>query len=676
MRPIQFSPALRRAPDVNKRTVTRVKAIYDDGVKYLVGLVCAVAFCAQPPAVVMNRAPLAPNAFYALPLGSVKPAGWLKQQLRIQANGLTGHLDEIWPDVGPGSAWLGGNGEGWERGPYYLDGLLPLAYLLEDPALIAKAMKWVNWTLDHQRPDGGFGPETTFGKPTADWWPNMIMLKVLTQYQEVSGDPRVIPVLEKYFAWQAGRLATNPLHEWAQYRWGDEVLSIVWLYNRTGDEKLLDLARELAKQGFDWKGLFADFPFKNKVLKQEATLKSHGVNNAMALKTGALYSLISGDAEDRESSHKMLQELDRFHGTPAGTFAADEHLAGRDPSQGTELCAVVEEMFSLEVLTAIYGDVHLANKLERIAFNALPGAFGKDMWSHQYDQQINQVLVSDAPRGWTTNGPRANIFGLQPSFGCCTANMHQGWPKFIASLWMATSDAGLAALSYAPADVRASVGSAAVHISVDTTYPFDELVTIKVDPSAPAKFPIKLRIPGWTADPIVRVNGASQRNVTPGTFLTIQREWSAGDVIVMKLPMPIVVSSGFHNSVFVSRGPLLYSLAIGEKWKKLSAGPAADWEVDPSTPWNYALIVNKNDPQSSFSIGIGKMGDQPFSPEGSPVSIHAKAVQVSAWKLVGNSAGPLPDSPVPKSRTTVEEVRLIPYGAAKLRITEFPTVQK
>ncbi|GHO89805.1 hypothetical protein KSZ_78110 [Dictyobacter formicarum] len=74
-----------------------------------------------------------------LPTGAIRPDGWLYEQLRLQAQGLTGHLDEIWPDVGPNSAWLGGTGEEWERGPYYCDGLIPLAYMLQDEQLIKKA---------------------------------------------------------------------------------------------------------------------------------------------------------------------------------------------------------------------------------------------------------------------------------------------------------------------------------------------------------------------------------------------------------------------------------------------------------------------------------------------------------------------------------------------------------
>ncbi|HZL56454.1 MAG TPA: beta-L-arabinofuranosidase domain-containing protein [Bryobacteraceae bacterium] len=643
--------------------------------KCSIGIVFAVTLLADASnSPVPNRAPLAPNVFYALPLGTVKPAGWLKEQLRIQADGLSGHLDEFWPDVGSNSAWLGGTGEGWERGPYYVDGLLPLAYLLDDPVLVAKARKWVDYTLDHQRPDGDIGPEKNFGKDTADWWPKMIMLKALTQFEEVTGDPRVIPVLEKFFAYQATQLAANPLHEWAQYRWGDEILSIVWLYNRNGNPKLLDLAREIAGQGFDWKSLYADFPFKDKVEKKDATLKSHGVNNAMALKTGAVWSLISGEAEDREFSRKMLTTLDGYHGLPNGTFAADEHLAGKDPSQGTELCTVVEEMFSLEELIQIYGDANLATKLERIAFNALPGAFSKDMWAHQYDEQPNQVLASDAKRDWTTNGNQANIFGLEPNFGCCTANMHQGWPKFAASLWMGTADHGLATIAYSPSEVRTVVNGTAVHITEDTASPFDENVTIKVDPASPVTFPLKLRIPAWTSSVSIRVNGAGQRNIHPGQYLTITREWHAGDTVLMRMPMPVVVSHGYRNSVFVSRGPLLYALDIGEKWKRLNdKGKSSNWEVDPTTPWNFALVVSATNPQASFTVQVGKMGSQPFSPEGTPVALSAKALRIGEWKMVDSSAGPLPLSPL-KLGGSPQPVRLIPYGAAKLRITEFPEV--
>ncbi len=283
---------------------------------------------AAAPGPVKNRAPLAPNAFYPLPLTSVRPAGWLRDQLRLQAQGLTGHLDEFWPDVGPDSAWLGGTGEGWERGPYYLDGLLPLAYLLDDPKLIAKARPWVEWTLTHQAADGALGPPKN-----RDWWPIMIMLKVLTQYQEATGDPRVIPAMDKYFAYQSRSLAANPLKQWAVYRWQDELASVLWLYNRNGDSRLLDFARQLKGEGFDWRKLFENFPFPGKMARDRAGLSSHGVKNAMGLKT-ARYGTDSRDPADRSATARMFEVLDRYDGLPNGMFSADEHFAGRIPRKG------------------------------------------------------------------------------------------------------------------------------------------------------------------------------------------------------------------------------------------------------------------------------------------------------------------------------------------------------
>ena len=285
-------------------------------------------------------------------------------------------------------------------------------------------------------------------------------------------------------------------------------------------------------------------------------------------------------------------------------------------------------------------------------------------------------MVSDAKRDWTTNGNQSNLFGLEPNFGCCTANMHQGWPKFAASLWMSTPDKGLAAVAYSPSEVRTEVNGIPVHIVEQTDFPFAEEITIHVDPGQPVTFPLKLRIPSWTSGMVVRVNGASQRDIKPRTFITISREWRAGDTVLLRIPMPVIVSHTNRGAVYVTRGPLLYSLAIGEKWKKIAdKGETADWEVLPTTHWNFALVINKDNPQSSFTVSIRKMGSQPFSPEGTPIELHGKGVPLKDWKLADNSAGPLPESPV-KTHGRAEDITLIPYGAAKLRITEFPEVQK
>src|SRR5271169_6020434 len=450
-------------------------------------------------AAVKNRAPLAANAFYHLPLGAVRPIGWLRKQLEIQANGLGGHLDETWADVGPNSGWLGGTGEAWERGPYFVDGLVPLAYLLDDARLQEKAQKYLDWTLNSQTAAGMSGPARN-----NDWWPRMVMLKALTQYQEVTGDPRVIPFLARYFAFQLSELPNRPLRDWGKFRWQDNAMVVIWLYNRTGDPKLLDLVRLLHAQRYDWQAEFADFKYTQPVTREiikldqgggltDHALATHGVNNGQALKAAPIWYLVSKDPSDRLGYQQMLTALDTYHGLPNGMFSCDEHLAGRNPSQGVELCTVVETMFSLEQSLAILGDATIGDRLELIAFNSLPGAFTDDMWAHQYNQEPNQVEVSLHRKPWTTDGPESNIYGLEPNFGCCTANFHQGWPKFAASLWMASSDNGLAATAYSPCEVRTMVRGIAVHISEETEYPFRGKVRIIVNPATELSFPLRLR---------------------------------------------------------------------------------------------------------------------------------------------------------------------------------------
>jgi len=627
-----------------------------------------------------NRPPLQPASMYLLPLTSIRPKGWLERQLHIQADGLSGHLDEIWSDVGPNSAWLGGTGEAWERGPYFLDGLVPLAYLLDEAKLKAKVQKWVDWTLTHQGPDGAIGPAVN-----QDWWPRMIMLKALTQYQEATGDARVIPLMQRYFAFQARELPARPLRDWGKYRWQDEVVSVLWLYNRTGDASLLDLARTLRDEGYDWKRQFDHFEYTRKTDRSilegqggglpDRAMQTHGVNNAMALKMSPVWSLVSGSQEDRNAIYQQIKMLDQYHGIPNGMFSADEHIAGTDPSQGIELCAVVESMFSYELIEADSGDPVFADRLEKVAFNALPGTFRDDMWAHQYDQQPNQIACTRRPRQWSTNGVDANLYGLTPEFGCCTANMHQGWPKLVSSLWMGTADGGLAAVAYGPNEVEATVGNGvAVRVVEDTEYPFRETVHLTIHPAAPAKFPLKVRIPGWARQATVAIDGKRVESVQSGTYLDINREWRDGDRVEINFPMPPRISRWENNSVAIERGPLVFSLKVGENWTKLNEEALApDWEVRPTTPWNYGLVVDEADPAMSVKAMEAPIGKYPFSESAAPVELIMRARLLPEWQAVDGSAGPLPNSPV-RSQSPEETVTLVPYGAAKLRITAFPEI--
>ena len=635
-----------------------------------------IAQAATTPTTIKNRAPLAPNAFYPLPLGSIRPTGWLRAQLLIQANGLGGHLDETWPDVGPNSGWLGGSGESWERGPYFLDGLVPLAYQLDDARLKAKAQKFIDWTLTHQQPNGNFGPTSN-----NDWWPRMVMLKVLTQYYEATSDLRVLPFLTRYFAYQLPTLPSRPLQDWGKFRWQDNALTALWLYNRTGKTSLLTLVRLLHTQGFDWQQNFADFRHTQRMTAEQLhlpegglsdlALATHGVNNGQAIKAAPVWSILTNNPADRAAVHQMLSALDTYHGLPNGMFSCDEHFAGRNPSQGSELCTVVETMFSLEQSLAILGDPTLGDRLELLAFNALPGAFTDDMWAHQYNQEPNQVECSLHHKPWTTDGPESNLYGLDPNFGCCTANFHQGWPKFTASLWMASADDGLAATAYSPSTVTTTVRGVPITLHEDTEYPFREHIRLAVNPASPTAFPLHLRIPAWATNATLRINNQPQPSPTPGTFTRIHRTWNPGDIVELNLPMRPRLITGFNQSLSINRGPLVFSYPIGETWLKLrDRDLTADWQVYPNTQWNYALAVDETNP-TALSVTEHPLTNAPFTHQGAPVTITVPARKLKSWQAVDSVADLVPPSPVTTTES-LEQITLIPYAAAKLRITAFP----
>ncbi len=630
---------------------------------------------------VENRAPLASNAFYTLPLGTVLPVGWLRDQLQIQADGLGGHLDETWADVGPNSGWLGGTGESWERGPYFLDGLVPLAYLLNDARLKAKAQKYIDWTLSSQTANGMMGPASN-----DDWWPRMVMLKVLTQYQEATGDPRVIPFMERYYAYQYAQLPKRPLRDWGKFRWQDEALCVLWLYNRNGDPKLLDLVRLLHQQGFDWPANFADFKYTSMVTAEfiklnqggglaDLALATHGVNNGQAIKAQPVWSLVSNSEKDRQGITQQLAMLDKYHGLPNGMFSCDEHLAGRNPSQGSELCTVVEMMYSLEQSLAILGDPALGDRLERVAYNALPGTFTDDMWAHQYNQEPNQVEVSLHRKPWTTDGPESNLFGLEPNFGCCTANFHQGWPKLAASLFMLSNDNGLVAAVYAPCEVKTLVRGVNVHVIEETDYPFRETIRLTINVASPLAFPLRLRIPSWTAGAAITINGQVQAAPSAGSFARIDRIWKQGDRVEIRLPMTPQISRWYNDSIAVERGPLVYSLGIGEGWLKLrDRGMTADWQVYPTSQWNYALNIDPKNVAMSVRVTETPIAAGPFTRHGAPVKLEVTGRKIPGWLAEDGVANPVPVSPL-KSEEPEEKLTLIPYGAAKLRVTAFPILR-
>ncbi|WP_179394704.1 beta-L-arabinofuranosidase domain-containing protein [Lacticaseibacillus absianus] len=591
-----------------------------------------------------------PAHFTTFPLGTIKPMGWLKEELMLQAAGLTGNLEAVWPDVGPNNGWLGGTGDGWERGPYYLDGLIPLAYALDDASLIAKAQKWIDWILASQDETGWFGPTSN-----VDWWSRMIVLKGLTQYQEATGDPRVIPFMLKYARYQAQELDHRPLSDWAVPRGCDNIVPYLWLYDRTHDAALPPLMKQLYAQSTDWGALYAALPFTRPLTRFNP--ESHIVNVMMGLKAFAVNYRLTGDPKQLTAFHAAWQQLRQYHGQAHGLLAGDEWLAGTSPSQGLELCGIVEFMFSAEIGLAYTGDTRYGDLLEEAAFNALPASISRDFRSHQYDQQVNQISCTVAPRDWTENGPDANTFGLTPHFGCCTANLHQGWPKFVAAAWMQTENAYVC-----QSLVPCTLETPDVQIKVDGNYPFGLTNTISVQTTHPIQ--LQIRIPQWASSVTLACNGHAAPVARTADYLTL--ECTGDQVITLTLVTDVRFDDRPAHALAVHYGPLLFAAPLTEHWTLLGGtAPLQDWAVTSTDDWAVALSRHAAYQRHETPYESG----QAFDADRSPIYLTTTGQKVTGWGRRHNSAEEPPFHP---ELTGATEVRLVPYGGAKLRIAEFP----
>jgi hypothetical protein len=624
----------------------------------------------KPPLV---KAPLA-----RLPIGSIRPQGWLRKMLEIERDGMVGHLAEISPWLDPStSAWASSEGKGsrgWEELPYWLKGYGDLGYVLGDTAIQRKARLWIEAMLSSQRDDGWFGPRELLtsldGKP--DLWPHMVMLNVLQSYFEYTADPRVIPFMQRYFAWEHTLPETAfGAGYWPKLRMGDNIESVLWLYNRTATPWLLDLAGKMHRNMSRW---------------DSTVINWHNVNVAQGFRAPAMYYPVVRDFSLLQAAERNYRQVREMYGQfPGGGFAADENARPGfiDPRQGFETCGIVEFMHSFEMLTRVAGGTVWSDRCEELAFNSLPVAMTPDQKGLHYLTCANQVQLD---KGLKTPGIQngGTMFSYSPfqTYRCCQHNVAHGWPYFAEEMWLASRDGGLCASLYAPSQVRAAVGGGiAVGIEEQTGYPFDGTVRLTVTPAQKVRFPLYLRIPGWCPSATVSINGTvSELPMAGGMFACIDRTWAPGDEAVITFAMPVQVQrwEKNQNAVSVNRGPLSFSLSIGERWEKYGTNASwPEWEVYPTTAWNYGLMLDTIDASRSFTVEprTPDPAAVPWSAASLPFVIKGTGMRIDGWQVDYRSLiGPLQKSP---ARTSAKEetLTLVPMGSARLRISAFPTVR-
>src|SRR5688572_1436372 len=595
-----------------------------------------------------NRQPLAPSPAAKLPVGAVRPTGWLKKQLKLQADGFHGHLTEISDFLKKeNNAWLSKSGEGqrgWEEPPYWLKGFLITGYLLEDERMINEAHTWIESALDSQKPDGWFGPDkgrtgvATDLKGRDDLWPNMIMLFCLQSFHERIGDPRVPELMRKYFRY----LQSVPedkflLGYWPSIRGGDQLYSILWLYNRTGESWLLDLAHKTHRKTARW-DVVTDTPGKE-------IANFHNVNIAQAFREPATYWMLSKDEKHLNATEQVWRKVRDLYGqVPGGMFGADENARPgyHGPRQAIETCGIAEEMLSDETLIAITGNPHWAERCENATFNTLPAAFTADMKALRYLTAPNlpQSDHTDKAPAFENKG---DMLHMNPhSHRCCQHNAGHAWPYFTQHLWYAAPGNGLAAYIYSPCVVTAKVGDGAdVRIVEQTRYPFEEKIEFHITLSKRAAFPLYLRIPEWCDEASLELNDTRSKLKFPrGKMAKIDRTWRSGDKLVLELPMKVAVGEWTKNRgvVSVDRGPLTYSLYIKEDYKRhggTDAWPA--WDIFPATPWNYGLAAASPTAFKLFKKNW-PADDQPFHAENVPITLQTKGRRIPNWTLDSKGA--------------------------------------
>ena len=620
--------------------------------------------------------------------------------MQLMADGLAGHEMDFY-EIVRSSPWLGGTKEYSELNegiPYWFNGLVSLAYGIDDDRLKEQVKNASTYILSHQNETTGWlGPEKTYtSKNLWSRFPLALGMMQLAEADPTTTDA-IVSALYKFIPAMNSVLSDNDVANeiWGRVRYADMVIVLQWLHtyhqNDSG-ELLLTAMKNLRTFGRDWIKYFTppNFPTADlDTLPLSVTEPMfpfvHGVNAGQGLKNPGVIYRFSKESSLPDLSLQAINETLTYHGTASGVIIGDERLAGLGPNRGTELCTVVETMYSLTYLHSLLGDASIADAAERAAYNALPPMLTPNHWAHQYIALPNQPWTTKNPQHaglWWNVGEDGQIFAIEPNYPCCAVNHPQGWPKYLAASFASLGTDTIVHTLLAPATVKTKLDNdAEVSIECATTYPFGSTLSYSIASSSAAK--LAVRVPNWqdgSKTPEITVNGTPLTptpTISERTRLITIPIASGSSTVTYTLNPTLRTESRANDTIAVYHGSLLYALDIGEVSSSTPPTyPGAPKEAvtvtyNSTSAWNIAI-----DPSTlSFSTGddTGALANPIWVPNGPPASITAQGCEIN-WSVDHGVPAAVPLTDQRSCIGSSKLVTLRPYGSLRVRVAEIPVV--
>ena len=620
------------------------------------------------------------GAFSELPVGSVQPRGWIQQWLDRQAQGLTGHPEnltypydtcmyagQIPPPPHPNQWW-----QPWwpyEQSAYFVDATTRLSWLINDPGITARRDANLNYILAHSSGTNYGGSDSC--------WPNAVVGRALMAQFSATGDPRYAAVMQNWLLTSADKISSGG-------RAGVNFEEAFYLYGLTGDPRLLNLCRRIYNGYLDDTNSF----FTATNIERKKLFHEHGVTAAEELKCLPLMYSYTGDHNALVLAQLAYRKVLDHHLLPDGGIVSSEHLEPVAFDSVHESCDITDWSWSLGYLFMADGEGHLADVIERTTFNALPGAVTKDFKQLQYFSAVNQTDL-EATNGFNPHWPTRMTYRAAHDTECCAGNINRAMPNYVIRMWMRAKDGGLAAVYYGPSEVTTPVNGQPVTVTEETDYPFRDEISFRIKTAKPVTFDLQCRIPEWCHAAGISVNSEPLPGAQkPGTFAAIHRQFNDGDTIKLKLPMTVHVENWLNNrSVCLTRGPLAFSLKIDEKRVEHTSDPAAvqqfldgreirafpEVEFYPESDWHFGFDPSLKQDLSKIQVVESPMTDNPFIEAQAPVHLEVPLDTLPAW-TVSAAVTKLPGTNVLATPGPKQTMTLVPYGATHLRLTTLPLI--